>query len=325
MTARFSPVFSAEAWSRVQRGFVRQIRRWVWGLGGLVSGAGGVFWLASEVWDAHDLAQQALAQAQSQWQVQAQTQTQTVSSSQREQPEWLVDEALWGRLPSRLPSDLASGLQQALQQHGLTVLSLRAMPEVPMGPLQSQTLALRLNGHFADWVRGWKALAVSGPVLTIERMSVVPLTQVQGVQLDLVLRVWFNPASAGDVALPAWPPSKAWAKSGDADADSRPRVFALAAESDSASSVTWTSAPQASVLTDDPMTWPVERIRLLGTWHASGSWQAVLSAGGVWVPVRLGQRMSREGHQVHAIRRDAVVLGTAQGQKLELNVSGGGR
>ena len=79
------------------------------------------------------------------------------------------------------------------------------------------------------------------------------------------------------------------------------------------------------MLTDDPMTWPVERIRLLGTWHASGSWQAVLSAGGVWVPLRVGQRVSPQAHRVLEIRRDAVIFRTSQGQNIELKVAGGGR
>ena len=77
--------------------------------------------------------------------------------------------------------------------------------------------------------------------------------------------------------------------------------------------------------TDDPMTWPMERIRLLGTWQEGERLQAVLSAGGVWVPVRVGQRVSRQAHRVQSIRRDAVILRTSQGHNIELNVAGGAR
>ena len=319
MSARMAFIFSIEAWVRVQQSLVRQMRRWAWALVGALWGSLGVAWLASDLWQAHDHAQQALDAAQSQWQAQPQT----VRQQDKVQTEAHAQRALWSRLPGRLPADIATALQQTLQRQGLTVVSLRVLSDAAVGSLHSQSLALRLNGPFANWVQAWQSFTAAGPVLSIDRMSVLPLAQSPGVQLDLVLRVWSNPALAGDGVLPAWPSSRTLAKSDGVDTGDG--VFALAAKPDSGSPTSPVPSKNAPLLTDDPLTWPVERIRLLGTWQQDEAWGAVLSAGGGWVTVRQGQRISSEGHSVQAIRRDAVMLRTAQGQKIELNWAGGGR
>jgi len=311
---------SALAWPQIQAWCLRQMHRWALAFAGAVLGACAVLGLASEVWQAHDRAQQAFDAAQQALRSQPQVMRQT----EEVQAAAHAAGGLWTRLPHRLPPDMATELQQALQAQGLMVVSLRAMPAISGGALQSQSLALRLNGDFAQWARIFHAWAASGPVVSIERLGVVPLAQAQGVQLDMVLRLWFKTGTGGPDAWPAWL-SVAEGRSDSALGAQSAGVFALAAGQDSTVSLPQTSSPEARMWTDDPMTWPMERIRLLGTWQVGDRWQAVLSAGGVWVPVQVGQRVSRQAHRVQAIRRDVLILRTSLGQNIELNVAGGGR
>lgn len=310
----------ALAWSQIQAWCMRQMRRWAWAFAGAVLGACAVLGFGSDVWQAHEQARQAFDIAQQA----LQSQPQSMQEPESVQPAAHAVGGLWSRLPHRLPPDTATELQQALQAQGLTVVSLRAMPAVSGGALQSQSLALRLNGDFAQWARTFQAWAASGPVVSIERMGVSPLVQAQGVQLDVVLRLWFKTGADGHDARPAWP-SLAPAKLAMTLGELGHGVFALAAGPDSKVSVPQAPSPETLMATDDPMTWPMERIRLLGTWQESERWQAVLSAGGVWVPVRVGQRVSSQAHRVQAIRRDSVIFRSPQGQNIELNVAGGGR
>ena len=312
--------FGALAWPQVRAWCTRQMHRWAWAFAGALLGACMVLGLTSDVWQAHDQARQAFDAVQ----LALQSQPQSAGQTEDTQAAAHAAKGLWTRLPHRLPPDTATELQQALQAQGLTVVSLRVMPAVPGGVLQSQSLALRLHGDFARWAQVFQAWTVSGPVVSIERLVVSPLAKAQGVQLDVVLRLWFKTGTDGHEAWPAWP-SVVAAKTAAESGEQGHGVFALAAGPDSKVSVPQTASPEALMSTDDPMTWPMERIRLLGTWQEGERWQAVLSAGGVWVPVRVGQRVSRQAHRVQSIRRDAVILRTPQGQNIELNVAGGAR
>ena len=314
------PSWRALAWPQIQAWCMRQMRRWAWALAGAVLGACALLGLASDVWQAHEQAQQSFDAAQQA----LQSQPQPLSQPEDVQPTSHAAGGLWSRLPHRLPPDTATELQQALQAQGLTVVSLRTMPVVSGGALQSQSLALRLNGDFAQWARTFQAWAASGPVVSIERMGVTPLTKAQGVQLDVVLRLWFKTSAGGQGAWPAWP-SVATEQSATVPADLDQGVFALPLGPDLPMSAPLPAQSKALAVTDDPMTWPMERIRLLGTWQEGERWQAVLSAGGVWVPLRVGQRVSPQAHRVQEIRRDAVIFRTSQGQNIELKVAGGGR
>jgi hypothetical protein len=311
---------SAQVWSQVQVWCMRQMRRWAWAFAGAVLGVCSVMGLASDVWQAHDQAQQAFDAAQQA----LQAQPQTTQQPQEVQVAAHAAGGLWSRLPHRVSPDTPTKLQQALQAQGLTVVSLRTLSASSGGALQSQNLALRLHGDFAEWARAFQAWTASGPVVSIERLVVVPLATAQKVQLDVVLRLWFKTGTDGSDTWPAWPIVAA-AMPVNEPGEQGHGVFALAGGPDSKLPVLQPVGPEALTLTDDPMTWPVERIRVLGTWQEGERWQAVLSAGGVWVPVRVGQRVSRQAHRVQAIGRDALILRTSQGQNIALNVAGGGR
>jgi hypothetical protein len=194
----------------------------------------------------------------------------------------------------------------------LQVQALRALPEVAAGSLKGQSVALRMTGAYADWARAWQILSAAGPVLSIDRMSVLSLVP-SGVQIEVVLHLWSRPGSTFEIS---WPSDTAMAWASGAD------IFA-AAGPDLPSAEAPTTVREPVAQTDDPVTWPLERIRWLGTWQHGADQRAVLSAGGAWITVPVGQRVGLEGHKVAFIGADGVVLRTPQGQRVELK--GGGQ
>ena len=307
--------FNARAWRTLWPWCVRQFQRGAGALVGAFLGGVLVWVMASDVWVAHEQAQQALDA------VQAQLPSQGAEPRLPDLIDPLAQEAgpLWKRLPGRLTTDVGTELRQFLMAHGLQVTSLRAMPDAMRGPLQSKTVAMRMTGAYADWVQAWQSLTESGPVVSMERMSVVPLAQTPGVQLDVVLRAWFKPDATHALTWPSG--ERRGSRSGEGP-HAGAEVFALTANHEVRSS----PAPVANLsLNDDALSWPIERIHLLGTWQQGRHWRAVLGVGTLWVPVQVGQRVSQEGHKVAAIRREGVLLRTPQGQQVELGWTGGGR
>jgi hypothetical protein len=291
------PLTEGVSWPMVQRWCTQQFKRWAWACLGAVLGAVGVCWMAGDVVSAHEQAQQAVDAAQ------GQLQAPLLPPLERVNPATHVAGAVWSRLSSRRPHGIWTDLQQTLSAQGVQVVSIRVLPDAFAGPLSGQSVALRLNAPYPDWVNVWRELSASGPVLSMERMSVVPMAQSRGVQLDVVMRWWFRPAPDDGAADPAWSvgmaamPRRAVAEASGAD------VFALPLSASSA------AAPDAAVLPADPSRWPVSQIRLLGTWQQGVRWQAVISAGGPWV----------------SIQKHGVSLRSAQGQKHELTWPGGER
>jgi hypothetical protein len=315
--------FNAGAWRAWGPWCVRQFQRGAVVLVGVFLGGVLVWVMASDVWEAHGQAQQALNAAQ------AQLPSQGAEPRLPDLIDPLAQESgpLWQRLPGRLTTDIGTELRQFLMAQGLQVASLRAMPDAMRGPLQSKTVAIRMTGAYADWAQAWQSLTESGPVLSMERMSVVPLAQTPGVQLDVVLRVWFKPDATHALT---WPPGERRGLRTAQGPHAGAEVFALTASQEARPSPVPALVPSPMpvanpALSDDPLSWPVERIRLLGTWQQGAHWRAVLGVGALWVPVHLGQRVSQEGHKVAVIRREGVMLRTPQGQQVELGWTGGGR
>ena len=305
-------------WRRVR---VRPFKHWALVGLGLVLGVCAVLWVASDVGSAHDQAQQAVDTAQASWHAQPLPPVETMN------PADSVVGARWLRLTGGLPASIWTDLQQALTAQGVQVVSIRVLPEALAGPLQSQSVAMRVNASFADWVNAWHRLADAGPVLSMDRLSAAPLPSSRGVQLDVVLRLWFKPGSDVDLAGVVWPLGTAATLRSSVSGASASEIFVHPGSSPAAQAVAASAAsvPEAALLAAEPLHWPMDRIRLLGTWQQGAQWQAVLSAGGAWAPVQAGRRVGHEGHKVESIHADAVILRSAQGQKFELKWPGGGR
>lgn len=293
-------------WPAVTAWCGAQIQRQAWlGLGALW-GAAMVFWVFSEVWEAHSEADQKRAAAQTQWIAQGAV----VTVPEALDPVRDSAVALWSRLPGRWPPDAAAALRQFLISERLQVLALRALPDVSAGPLKGQSLAIRMTGAYADWARAWQSLSASGPVMTIDRMSVLSMPPPSGVQIEVVLHLWSRPGSSFELEWPSERPVTVVHAGVD--------IFASSAGADLPPLASEAKANDPIAQSDDPYTWPVERIRWLGSWQQGAEKRAVLSAGGAWTTVRVGQRVSREGHKVQAIEADGLVLRAPQGQRLEL-------
>lgn len=310
-------------WQRLQRWCTHQFKRWSWGFLGAALGGAGVCWFANDVVSAHEQAEQAVQKVQ---EALAQLLAPPAAPPAPVNLSAHAAGALWARLTHQRPQGVWTGLQQALGAQGVQVVSIRVLPDVASGPLPSQSAALRVNAPYPDWVKAWRTLSASGPVLSIERMSVVPHIPSQGAQIDVVLRHWFKPGSDPGPAAPDLLADGVTAARSALGPSTGADIFGSLASATAPAPLTPQMAQaDGALLPADPQRWPLARIRLLGTWQQGGQWRAVLSAGELWVSVRAGQRISQEGHRVMAIQRDAVTLRSAQGEHMDLNWPGGAR
>ncbi|PUE34365.1 hypothetical protein B9Z52_05515 [Limnohabitans sp. Jir72] len=302
-------------WETLWRACMRQLKRWLFAVSGAALGGGAVLWWGSDALSAHEQTQQAVDTALVRWQVQPLPIAENMISS------FHVAGPLWSRLADSLPAQSWIDLQQAFMAQGVEVVSLHLLPEVLAGPLQGQKVAMRLNASFSDWVSAWRWVADSGPLLSIERLSAAPQATARGVQLDVVLHLWFNPEPIGGLSGSAKSHGPIPVLRKSAGMTQRSEIFSHPGHLAVAQPRVLDNMPSL----DDPLYWPMDRVRLLGTWRQGAQWQAVLGVGGIWVPVQVGRRVAMEGHRVESIQADAVIFRSAKGQKLELKWPGGER
>ena len=326
-------------WPHWQRVWARWLRLWGFAGLGFLLGA----WL---VWWHHEQASQDAAQVAQE--------VQALHQQLRALPEALpaptalalssAQKDLLGRLPNPSQQEaFAAELQQMLVGHGLRVTSLRPVPgpvgEKPGSDLPNQAYALRLQGPFQAWSGLWSRITQLGPMLTIERISMVATDTPGDVQIDALLRVWMR---APELGHSSWPePQSGWPNGAAADRPSSRMaapLFALARETplpmlspslaDGHPQGALANEADHAVVSDapwsqDPHQWPLARVRLLGLWQQGGERHAVLSAGPHWVHAAHGQRVTLEGHRVVAISDQGVGLQLAQGPVVELLLDAG--
>lgn len=343
-------------WPHLQRLAARWWRRWVYALTGCSLGVA-LVWLAQpEVREDHAQAEQAVATLSQQ--------LAAVPVAAATPPAQAMPSGVQGRLAS-LPAVTQQGQiwtdwQQVLAAHGLRLLSLRplateavVLPASASGgaaqraSLPHQAAALRVQGRFEDWTRAWAACAETGPVCSLDRISVTALPQAAEVQIDVVLRIWMRPGEEdakaqphkGDEGAGAQALQTAWIVPSSASPLSRsvPALFAAEAavsgalagasaraeDGTQATGAAATGAGAASAaaedLPPDPRHWPLARVRWVGLWQQGSDRHAILSAGPHGAKVRLGQRVTQEGHRVVAIADDGVSLRLAQEPVIKLD------
>ena len=166
----------------------RLARRWVWALAGVCVGVGVVAVGAWETYEEHGLW---LHKVQSLRAAHSAVSTRSTASN----PVALDASKLVDHLPAqRDAAGLWLALQQGLVQRGLQVQSLRPQALLPGRGLSSQAVALRLQGRFVDGAQAWASLVDSGPVWTLDRLTVTPGAQPGQWQWDGVWRVWLRRA-----------------------------------------------------------------------------------------------------------------------------------
>lgn len=332
-------------WPSLQRVLERWLRRWAWAIMAWLVGVVGLGLAQWQVGEDHARAWQAVTQLQQQWAavpaVLAQSPDKDPSQGQQE---------LLMRLPMKAQAQAQSNtlwldLQQALTEGGLQLLSLR--PLLAKGAndraavLPSQTVALRLRGRFEDWSRVWAALTQAGPLCSIDQIQVTPTEHPEEVHIDVVLRVWLRPVDEVAPALVqpegAWhtlamlPPGPGARPGASLFAQARsgplPRGAGLvdpaAGSGPGGLAGATVAAPTAEPWSDDPLRWPVSRVRWVGIWQQGHERQAILSAGPHGVRVSLGQRVTQEGHRVVAITDAGVRLRATHGAVLTLGAGQG--
>lgn len=343
-------------WPHLQRLAARWWRRWVYALTGCSLGL-------ALVWLAQPEVREDLAQAEQAVTVLAQ-QLAAVPVAAAMPPAQAMPSGVQGRLAS-LPAVTQQGQiwtdwQQVLAAHGLRLQSLRPLASASVvssasgsggaaqhASLPHQAAALRVQGRFEDWTRAWAACAETGPVCSLDRISVAALPQAAEVQIDVVLRIWMRPREegagaplhngdeSGDAqALPtAWmAPLSAVALSRSGPALFAPEAVVSGALAGAAAAVedgrqptgaaatgTWATSAAAEDLPPDPRHWPLARVRWVGLWQQGSDQHAILSAGPHGAKVRLGQRVTQEGHRVVAIAEDGVSLRLAQESVIKLD------
>lgn len=231
-------------------------------------------------------------------------------------------------------------VERLMVQHGLRLLSLQLEPPSPLGFWPSQTVALRLQGRFEDWVKVWAALNARGPFWTMERLRIAP--QEGGVAVDALLRLWLSPGASGTsvpvqaslsteqmmievpdavriradapvfVPTAARPVTSLVAVAGRKDV--APLSVATGSAALSRNLATESRASTApTTLSPDPADWPLEQVRLAGVWQSHQAAQLILQAGPHWVSARVGQRIGPHGHVVQGIHAQEVHLRAAHG------------
>ncbi len=312
------------SWPALQLWCEHQFKRWSLAMGGIVLGFVGVMWVAIDLGAEYEQVQQAVDAAALRLQ---KLPAPSLSVPSRDPH---PASALQARLTVGVPADTWTDVQHALQVHGVQVVSLRVLPQAMGGPLHSQAVALRLQAPFEQWLQAWVALAEAGPVVSLDRMGVTPMEASQGVQLDVVMRLWFKPGSEVSQATVAWSLDELKSAGSGLRAGAHAEVFVPVVRTQLPPVLPQSAvaaperASDETALPAHPSLWPISRVRLLGTWQQGVQWQAVLGAAQAWAPFGLGSRVAIEGYQLESIRPDAVILRSAQGQTLEMKTSGGG-
>ena len=349
----------AMRWPHLQRLAARWWRRLAPALFGCLLGLLLLLTAQPEVRHQHAQAEQAVARLAQQWAA--------LTVAEVKPPQQALASDLQRRLAS-LPAVTRQGKiwtdwQQVLATHGLRLQSLRPVATAladwpksssgggdPRFKLTHQAAAMRVQGRFEDWTRAWMACTETGPLCTVDRISVVALPQAAEVQIDVVMRIWMRP-SEGEATVGANPRDEgageqalqtAWMvpSPGAARPRSGPALFTADAASGGASTGVATRAQEGAQATGaaatdpsdtaaaqkdlppDPRHWPLARVRWVGLWQQGGDRQAILSAGTHWVKVSRGQRVTQEGHRVVAIHEGGVSLRLAQEPVIQLEGMG---
>jgi hypothetical protein len=282
-----------------------------WGLG---------VWLHAPTWQAH---------AQLQSEVQAlSAQLASVPSPRPKASGPLMSDDL-NRLPSLDQQEQVwAYLLNTLAQHQVKLTFKQPVSEVGHAPLPSQARSLRLQARYENWAGAWASLVGMGPVWSMDRLRVVPGTDQQSVDIEVVWRAWFSPDRAGSIphhavfagglsALPAAPPSTQGPSVFDRPFPTQPppereaRTVAVPSSGAAVGVLPDSTAraevpPKEPLFLSEPERWPMLPLRLIGIWRQGDQAEAVVANASHWFRTQEGRQISLEGHKVWRIGRDDI-------------------
>jgi hypothetical protein len=219
-------------------------------------------------------------------------------------------------------------LRNTLAQHQVRLMLMQPMSEVGHAPLPNQAMLLRLQARYENWAGAWASLVRMGPVWSMDRLRVVPSTDKQSVDIEVVWRAWFSPGMVGSTphnavfaeglpALPQAPLSKYRASVFDMpfpmmqalEREARPLAMpptmaAVGVLSDS--KAVPDGLPKEPLFSSEPERWPMLPLRLIGIWRQGDQAEAVVANAAHWFLAQEGRQISREGHRVWRIGRDDI-------------------
>ena len=309
---------------RLQQRYRGWARRWAWALGAGLTAWGLGVWLHAPTWLEHAQAKQDVAALQAQ--------LAAVPTRQTTQQGVAADPALW---PLPRPDQLGpmwTLLPSALAPYRVRLLTMQPVQEAMTASLPSQAMALRLQARFENWAGLWAVLAQMGPVWSMDRLRVVPSTGGEGVDIELVWRIWFRTEEATRPANGVASNGLAWALANPQGSEARggmggasvfesvrsPAEVKAVAEAKplkEAAVVPGTLAlPQDLVFANEPERWPVLPMRLVGILRHGQQVEAVLANDRHWWRAQVGRQISLEGHRVWRIGHDDLQVRDPQGR-----------
>ena len=306
----------------------RWVRRWSWALIACAMAWCAGMWWHAPTWSEHGQARREVLALQVQLGAVSQEPLQTGKPG--------MDEAL-DRLPTTDQSEQWwRHLQKVLAQYRVRLLSMQPVSEGLLAPLPSQAMVMRLQARYENWAQVWRALTEMGPVWSMDRLSVVHSTDAQGVDIEVVWRIWSRTGQeVGDhdkatglvpmatqpqtpriqegpsvFGLPVRraPPLEAQIKLPDGVQVSA--ATGVLPEPEGAPD----SMPQDLQFTHEPERWPMRPLRLIGIWRQGQQAQAIVANSTHWFRAQEGKALSLEGHRVWRIGGDDMQVRDPQGR-----------
>lgn len=301
-----------EDWGiRLQQRYRGWLRRWAlavlacplaWALG---------MWLHAQTWRDH---------AQAQHDVRAlQAQLAAVPAGQARNVGIEVDTATTPLPTADQRAMMWTRLPNTLAKHQVRLVAMQAVNEAMAAPLPSEAMALRLQARFENWAGLWAVLSQMGPVWSMDRLRVVPSSGQEGVDIEVVWRIWSTNAEGaksqdGDALAGAFtnlPEGRLWKQGASIfDGVRSPLVVkATAAASAMTEAAVVPGAPplpQDLMFTNEPERWPMLPMRVIGIWRQGDRMEAWVANHTHWFRVQEGRQLSLEGHRVWRISHEEV-------------------
>jgi hypothetical protein len=237
----------------------------------------------------------------------------------------------------RLPTPEEQGqmwtiLKNALAKHRVQLISMKPVTEPWPAPLPSHAMVMRLQARFENWAGLWAALVHMGPVWSMDRLRVVPSSGMEGVDIEVVWRIWAQPQHADNEKDDA-----ELARSMSATLDTPPHVMGssvfelpgvlkksasapVAGVPTSVRTADTVSPPHNLIFSHAPERQPMQPLRVLGIWRDGEQAEAVLANATHWFRIREGRQLSLEGHRVGHIGSDGIQVRDPHGRVLTIRM-----
>ncbi|WP_300556789.1 hypothetical protein [Limnohabitans sp. Rim8] len=313
---------------RVQAQFRWWARRWGFAVAAcLLAWALGVWW-HSPIW---------LARAQLKSEVEALQSQLMAAPIARPQIAGPVASDEIHRLPTTDQQErLWTHLQNKLAQHGVRLMGVQPVNDLVLAPLSSQAMSFRLQARFENWTGVWASLLSMGPIWSMDRLRVVPGANKEGVDIEVVWRLWFKPGASADTehgvffAVESSDRPKALLQKEAVSIFDLPIQMAPKLNQEARAGVlpltgVVVGVPSESAVVTDPLSKPLifsnepERLpmlpmRLIGIWRQGAQAEAVVANATHWFRIQEGRQLSIEGHRVWRIGRDDMEVRDAVGR-----------